>query len=58
MALLRLDGDDWFGDQRIFERWGFGAIAIAALLPPPAPTVPFLFAAGVMQYSWENFWWR
>src|SRR5207253_7772486 len=29
---------------RIFERWGFGAIAFAALLPPPAPTVPFLFA--------------
>ena len=27
---------------RVFRRWGFGAIAIAALLPPPAPTVPFL----------------
>ena len=27
---------------KIFRRWGFGAIAIAALLPPPAPTVPFL----------------
>ena len=40
---------------RIFERWGFGAIAIAALLPPPAPMVPFLFAAGAMQYSEGKF---
>ena len=40
---------------RIFERWGFGAIAFAALLPPPAPTVPFLFAAGAMQYSVGKF---
>src|ERR1039457_3251782 len=24
---------------KIFERWGFGAIAIPALLPPPAPMV-------------------
>ena len=40
---------------RIFSRWGFGAIAIAALLPPPAPMVPFLFAAGAMQYSVRKF---
>jgi membrane protein YqaA with SNARE-associated domain len=40
---------------RIFGRWGFGAIAIAALLPPPAPLVPFLFAAGAMQYSVRKF---
>jgi len=39
----------------IFGRWGFGAIAIAALLPPPAPMVPFLFAAGAMQYSVKKF---
>jgi membrane protein YqaA with SNARE-associated domain len=38
-----------------FGRWGFGAIAIAALLPPPAPIVPFLFAAGAMQYSVKKF---
>src|ERR1700676_1740099 len=25
-----------------FERWGFGAIAVPALLPPPFPFVPFL----------------
>lgn len=40
---------------RIFGRWGFGAIAVAALLPPPAPMVPFLFAAGAMQYSVGKF---
>jgi membrane protein YqaA with SNARE-associated domain len=40
---------------KIFGRWGFGAIAIAAVLPPPAPMVPFLFAAGAMQYSVKKF---
>jgi len=40
---------------KIFSRWGFGAIAIPALLPPPAPMVPFLLAAGVMQYSVSKF---
>ena len=84
MALLRRDGDRWFGarrvrylparsqrregnagtqvpaqeareDNKIFGRWGFGAIAILALLPPPAPMVPFLLAAGAMQYSVSKF---
>jgi membrane protein YqaA with SNARE-associated domain len=41
--------------QGIFSRWGFGAIVIAALLPPPVPLVPFLFAAGAMQYSVKKF---
>jgi len=36
---------------RVFRRWGFGAIAIAALLPPPAPMVPFLFAAGAILFA-------
>jgi membrane protein YqaA with SNARE-associated domain len=40
---------------KIFERWGFGAIAIPALLPPPMPMVPFLFAAGAMQYPFKKF---
>ena len=39
----------------IFERWGFGAIAIPALLPPPMPMVPFLLAAGAMQYPVRKF---
>ena len=40
---------------RIFERWGFGAIAIPASLPPPMPMVPFLLAAGAMQYPAKKF---
>jgi membrane protein YqaA with SNARE-associated domain len=39
----------------IFERWGFSAIAIPALLPPPVPMVPFVFAAGAMQYPAKKF---
>src|ERR1700681_2963560 len=34
-----------------FARWGFAAVAVPALLPPPFPFVPFLLAAGAMQYS-------
>jgi len=40
---------------KLFARWGFGAIAIPAILPPPMPMVPFLFAAGAMQYSTGKF---
>ncbi len=39
----------------IFERWGFGAIALPALLPPPVPMVPFVLAAGALQYSVQRF---
>jgi membrane protein YqaA with SNARE-associated domain len=39
----------------IFERWGFAAIAIPAVLPPPAPMVPFVLAAGAMQYPARKF---
>src|ERR1700719_5210430 len=35
----------------VFERWGFAAIAVPAMLPPPMPFVPFLLAAGAMQSS-------
>jgi membrane protein YqaA with SNARE-associated domain len=38
-----------------FERWGFAAVAIPAILPPPFPFVPFLVAAGAMQYSRGKF---
>jgi membrane protein YqaA with SNARE-associated domain len=41
--------------SKAFERWGFGAVAIPALLPPPFPFVPFLLAAGAMQYSRNKF---
>jgi membrane protein DedA with SNARE-associated domain len=39
----------------IFGRWGFAAIAIPAFLPPPVPMVPFLLAAGAMQYPTRKF---
>jgi membrane protein YqaA with SNARE-associated domain len=41
--------------QQRFERWGTWAIAIPALLPPPFPFVPFLIAAGAMQFSRKKF---
>jgi len=40
---------------KIFGRWGLGAVAIPALLPPPVPMLPFLFAAGTMQYPVRKF---
>lgn len=38
-----------------FERWGFGAVAVPAILPPPFPIVPFLLAAGALQYPRKKF---
>ena len=38
-----------------FERWGFFAVVVPAILPPPFPIVPFLLAAGAMQYSRKKF---
>jgi len=38
-----------------FERWGFGAIAIPAMFPPPFPMVLVLLAAGAMQYPTRKF---
>jgi membrane protein YqaA with SNARE-associated domain len=40
---------------RAFERRGFAAVAIPALMPPPFPFLPFLLAAGAMQYSRKRF---
>jgi membrane protein DedA with SNARE-associated domain len=40
---------------KTFERWGFAAIAVGALLPPPMPFVPILLVAGTMQYSVKKF---
>lgn len=39
----------------IFGRWGFGAVAVPALLAPPVPMVPFLLAAGALQYPLKKF---
>jgi len=38
-----------------FEKWGFLAVMIPALLPPPLPMFPFLLAAGALQYSRSKF---
>ncbi len=40
---------------RTFERYGFWAVTIPAVLPPPVPIVPFLLAAGALQYSRKKF---
>jgi len=41
--------------SKAFERWGFAAVVIPALLPPPFPFLPSLLAAGAMQYSRKKF---
>jgi membrane protein DedA with SNARE-associated domain len=41
--------------SKTFERWGFFAVAVPALMPPPFPFVPFLLAAGAMQYPKAKF---
>ena len=38
-----------------FERWGFGAVAIPALFPPPFPMVVVLLTAGAMRYPRKKF---
>ncbi len=38
-----------------FKRWGFLGVAVPALLPPPFPIVPFLVAAGALDYSRKKF---
>jgi membrane protein YqaA with SNARE-associated domain len=51
----RVPRKTWKKMQDTFKRWGFGAIATVALLPPPAPMVPFLLAVGVTDYSPKKF---
>ncbi|HSS97968.1 MAG TPA: VTT domain-containing protein [Terriglobales bacterium] len=38
-----------------FEEHGFLAVMVPALLPPPFPFVPFILAAGAMQYARKKF---
>lgn len=40
---------------RLFERWGFSAIFVPALLPPPVPTTAFLLSAGALNYPVKKF---
>jgi membrane protein YqaA with SNARE-associated domain len=39
----------------LFQKWGFGAIAVSAVLPPPVPMVPFLVVAGATNYPTKKF---
>jgi membrane protein YqaA with SNARE-associated domain len=41
--------------RKTFRAWGFGSLAVAVLLPPPAPVVPFLLAAGATKYPAQRF---
>lgn len=38
-----------------FEKRGFSAVAISAMIPPPFPIVPVLLAAGALQYPRKKF---
>ena len=38
-----------------FERRGFFAVAVPAVLPPPFPIVPFLIVAGALQFPRKRF---
>ncbi len=50
-----------FGHERVqkvyrrFEKHGFSTVFLGAVLPPPFPIVPFLMAAGVLQYPPRKF---
>jgi membrane protein YqaA with SNARE-associated domain len=58
--LGRRAGNGWlekkFGKRRsnrvrqLIERWGFGAVLIPTLAPPPFPASAFFFAAGSLNY--------
>ena len=39
----------------IFNKYGFWAIVVPALLPPPVPIVPFLLTAGALKYCRKRF---
>ena len=63
--LARKGGEDALekkiGKQRaekayaVFKRWGFWSVFVGAIAPPPVPIVPFLMAAGVMEYPAKRF---
>ncbi len=40
---------------RIFSRYGFWSVVVGAATPPPMPIVPFLIAAGALQYPRRKF---
>ena len=38
-----------------YEKYGFWAVFIPAILPPPFPTSPFLVSAGAMKYDLKKY---
>lgn len=40
-----------------FSKYGFSAVFVPCLLPPPLPAVPFLAGAGALQYPRKKFLW-
>jgi membrane protein YqaA with SNARE-associated domain len=54
--LVRRFGPEWAGRaQRAYSRWGFLALAVPALLPPPMPFKVFVLAAGVFGFPFVRF---
>src|SRR5512142_303022 len=43
------------GVQRAFERWGYGAVFVPAVAPPPFPTAVFFIGAGAFGYPAKKF---
>ncbi len=41
--------------HRLLQRWGFGAVLVAVLAPPPFPASAFLLVAGTAEYPAGNF---
>jgi membrane protein YqaA with SNARE-associated domain len=41
--------------QRLLERWGFAAVFVSCIAPPPFPTSPFFVAAGALRYPQGRF---
>ena len=38
-----------------FEKYGFWSVVVGAISPPPVPIVPFLIAAGALEYPRKKF---
>jgi membrane protein YqaA with SNARE-associated domain len=41
--------------RRVVQRWGFTAVFVSALAPPPFPTSAFCLAAGSLNYGITNY---
>ena len=41
--------------QGLLERWGFAAVFVSCIAPPPFPTSPFFIGAGALRYPQGRF---